>query len=91
MLESLDAAVVRRWSAAGLAALRDHQREINELNVFPVPDADTGTNLVLTVTAADGALAADPALDGLGAALRCLARGAVLGARGNSGAIIAQL
>ncbi|WP_344082197.1 DAK2 domain-containing protein [Luedemannella helvata] len=91
MLESLDAAVIRRWSAAGLAALRGHQRQIDQLNVFPVPDADTGTNLVLTVTAADAALADRPDLDGLGAALGCLARGAVIGARGNSGAIISQL
>ncbi len=60
MLESLDAAAVRRWCAAGLAALRRHQGEIDELNVYPVPDGDTGTNLVLTVDLGRQALAAEP-------------------------------
>ena len=91
VLESLDAPAIRRWSAAGLTALRRHQQEINELNVFPVPDSDTGTNLVLTLSAADAALAARPGIDGLGAALGCLAHGALLGARGNSGVILAQV
>ncbi|HEX6501274.1 MAG TPA: DAK2 domain-containing protein [Micromonosporaceae bacterium] len=118
MLDSLDAAAVRRWCAAGLEALRRHQREIDELNVYPVPDGDTGTNLVLTVTSAYRALldavdapdgdgevahAADgdgevaQAADGgsgdarLGRALRAMARGALLGARGNSGVIVSQI
>ncbi len=104
MLNSLDAAAVRRWCAAGLDALRRHQQEIDDLNVYPVPDGDTGTNLVLTFTSAAEALAAEPD-DGeqpdataaehevtrLGRALRCMARGALLGARGNSGVIVSQL
>ena len=49
VLDRLDAAAVRRWCAAGLDALRRHQVEIDQLNVYPVPDGDTGTNLVLTV------------------------------------------
>ena len=56
VLEILDAAAVRRWCASGLAALRRHQREIDDLNVYPVPDGDTGTNLVLTLASADEAL-----------------------------------
>ena len=52
VLDTLDAAAVRRWCAGGLAALRRHQGEIDELNVYPVPDGDTGTNLVLTLTSA---------------------------------------
>ena len=99
MLDSLDAAAVRRWCAAGLEALRRHQAEIDELNVFPVPDGDTGTNLVLTVSSAWQALAAEPEmLDPpeteivrLARILRCMARGALLGARGNSGVIVSQL
>ena len=99
MLDSLDAAAVRRWCAAGLEALRRHQVEIDQLNVFPVPDGDTGTNLVLTVTSAWQALAAEPeTLDPpeneiarLARILRCMARGALLGARGNSGVIVSQL
>ncbi|MBM0229737.1 hypothetical protein [Micromonospora sp. ATA51] len=50
MLDTLDAAAVRRWCASGLAAMRRHQGEIDDLNVYPVPDGDTGTNLVLTLT-----------------------------------------
>ncbi|KAB1912553.1 DAK2 domain-containing protein [Micromonospora sp. AMSO31t] len=97
MLDTLDAAAVRRWCASGLAALQRHQGEIDELNVYPVPDGDTGTNLVLTLTSAQQALAMD--LDTLpddghtphGHALRLMARGALLGARGNSGVILSQI
>lgn len=85
--DSVDAAAVRRWCAAGLAALRRHRAEIDALNVYPVPDGDTGTNLVLTmssaVEAATGVTAAE--------VVRGAARGALLGARGNSGIILAQL
>ncbi|MFD4205071.1 DAK2 domain-containing protein [Micromonospora tulbaghiae] len=97
MLETLDAAAVRRWCASGLTALRAHQGEIDELNVYPVPDGDTGTNLVLTLTSAQQALAMDLGTlpdDGHtphGHALRLMARGALLGARGNSGVILSQI
>ncbi|HEX8343843.1 MAG TPA: DAK2 domain-containing protein, partial [Actinoplanes sp.] len=102
MLDTLDAAAVRRWCGSGLAALRAHQHEIDELNVYPVPDGDTGTNLVLTLASAQQALAldlhtaggADPGEGGqtpLGHALRLMARGALLGARGNSGVIVSQI
>ncbi|TDC36746.1 DAK2 domain-containing protein [Micromonospora sp. KC213] len=97
MLDTLDATAVRRWCANGLAALRQHQGEIDELNVYPVPDGDTGTNMVLTLTSAQQALAMD--LETLpeagqtphGHALRLMARGALLGARGNSGVILSQI
>jgi DAK2 domain fusion protein YloV len=101
VLEILDAAAVRRWCAAGLDALRRHQREIDELNVYPVPDGDTGTNLVLTLTSAHQALESDREATAPGPApgpeapharaLRLMARGALLGARGNSGVIISQI
>jgi DAK2 domain fusion protein YloV len=99
VLDRLDATAVRRWCAAGLDALRRHQVEIDELNVYPVPDGDTGTNLVLTVASAWDALDAQPdagsAADGeiarLARVLRCMARGALLGARGNSGVIVSQI
>ncbi|NES14025.1 MULTISPECIES: DAK2 domain-containing protein [unclassified Micromonospora] len=97
MLDTLDAAAVRRWCASGLAALRRHQGEIDDLNVYPVPDGDTGTNLVLTLTSAHQALAMDLGTlpeDGHtphGHALRLMARGALLGARGNSGVILSQI
>jgi uncharacterized protein len=95
VLETLDAAAVRRWCGAGLRALRAHQREIDELNVYPVPDGDTGTNLVLTLTSAQEALEASEPVDitapAPGNALRRMARGALLGARGNSGVIVSQI
>ncbi|WP_089156968.1 DAK2 domain-containing protein [Micromonospora sp. NBS 11-29] len=97
MLDTLDAAAVRRWCANGLAALQRHQGEIDDLNVYPVPDGDTGTNLVLTLTSAQQALAMDLGTlphDGHtphGHALRLMARGALLGARGNSGVILSQI
>ncbi|GAA4676778.1 DAK2 domain-containing protein [Phytohabitans rumicis] len=97
MLDTFDAEAVRRWCAAGLASLRAHQHEIDELNVYPVPDGDTGTNLVLTVTSAQQAIALDldPGPEGAqtphGRVLRLMSRGALLGARGNSGVIVSQI
>ncbi|MEV0648377.1 DAK2 domain-containing protein [Phytomonospora sp. NPDC050363] len=88
-LTTIDAAGFHRWCAASLDVLRRHQRDIDELNVFPVPDGDTGTNMVATVTAGLHALEAGEVVD-LSEALRRFARGALLGARGNSGVIIAQ-
>jgi dihydroxyacetone kinase-like predicted kinase len=102
VLDSLDAAAVRRWCGGGLAALRAHQHEIDELNVYPVPDGDTGTNLVLTLTSAQQALDDSPeqpagtgepvpASAPPGRTMRLMARGALLGARGNSGVIVSQI
>ena len=94
MLETLDDAAVHRWCGGGLASLRAHQHEIDELNVYPVPDGDTGTNLVLTLASAQQALD-EPSDEStgspLGRAMRRMARGALLGARGNSGVIVSQI
>ncbi|GAA2671882.1 DAK2 domain-containing protein [Actinoplanes palleronii] len=94
MLETLDAAAVHRWCDGGLEALRAHQREIDDLNVYPVPDGDTGTNLVLTLTAAQeavvSALHEEPRTP-IGGLMSRMARGALLGARGNSGVIVSQI
>jgi DAK2 domain fusion protein YloV len=89
--ESGDGAVVRRWCAAGLDALRRHRSEIDALNVYPVPDGDTGTNLALTMSSAVSAVDAAPGSAGAAELLAVAARGALLGARGNSGIILAQL
>jgi uncharacterized protein len=51
MAAVLDAAALRHWARSGLDVLRAHQTEIDDLNVYPVPDSDTGTNLVLTMAA----------------------------------------
>lgn len=96
MLETLDGPAVRLWARAGLAALGRAREEIDALNVFPVPDADTGTNLFLTFESACEALDnldQDAETDARGAArtLSALATGALKGAHGNSGAILSQL
>lgn len=89
MLQVLDAAAVRRWCAAGRAALAVARTEIDDLNVYPVPDGDTGTNLLLTMESVESALRAAPA--DMAGTLEAMARGALLGARGNSGVILSQL
>ena len=89
--DTLDAAVIRGWAAAGAAALRRAQAEIDALNVYPVPDGDTGTNLYLTMRAVTDAVEEVPAEGGVTAMLEALSRGALMGARGNSGVILSQL
>ncbi|MDX6200247.1 MAG: fatty acid kinase [Actinomycetota bacterium] len=89
MLQVLDATAVRRWCAAGLEALTAARAEIDDLNVYPVPDGDTGTNLQLTMQAVTEAVHAAPA--GMGPTTQAMAHGALMGARGNSGVILSQL
>ncbi len=91
MLEALDARATRFWALATLSALGDARDEIDALNVFPVPDGDTGTNLYLTVEAACAAVQALPADADVRRIAEAFAHGALLGARGNSGIISAQL
>ncbi len=84
------------WASRGEVLLRAARHDIDALNVFPVPDGDTGTNLLLTWQAASEALAEAVALPaqseaGPAAASAAWSRGALLGARGNSGVIVAQL
>ena len=90
MMEVLDARVARRWAVSALAALGHAREEIDALNVFPVPDGDTGTNLYLTLEAACAAVLALPPEADLRTASAAFAHGALLGARGNSGIIAAQ-
>ena len=71
--------------------LRSHKEVINRLNVYPVPDGDTGTNMTLTVesvVAAFDSLEADPSMEDV---CQAMARGSLMGARGNSGVILSQL
>ncbi|OEJ33911.1 dihydroxyacetone kinase [Streptomyces subrutilus] len=104
-LDELDAEAVRTWSSLALAALGRAREDIDAINVYPVADADTGTNLYLTAESADRALdeafgkapgstpdvtdATPPT--SLAQAVRAYAYGALVGARGNSGTILAQL
>ncbi|MFE0045392.1 DAK2 domain-containing protein [Streptomyces albireticuli] len=94
------AEVVRTWCALALDALGRAREEIDAINVYPVADGDTGTNLYLTVESAaraveavfDGHATAGPASHPtLPDAARAMAHGALIGARGNSGTILAQL
>ncbi|MDQ4039210.1 MAG: DAK2 domain-containing protein [Actinomycetota bacterium] len=90
-LQVIDASTVRRWARRGCEALGEAAAEIDELNVFPVPDGDTGTNLYLTLQSAVDALDRSDQEAALVPTLDRLARGALLGARGNSGVIVSQL
>ncbi|MEJ7796235.1 MAG: DAK2 domain-containing protein [Nocardioides sp.] len=90
--------VVLRFVDIATDALAEAREEIDALNVFPVPDGDTGTNMYLTVSAARDsireAIGGDPHADPhaqLRTALAALGRGALLGARGSSGVILSQM
>ena len=89
-LQSLDVAALTDVMERFAEALREHRDELNSLNVFPVPDGDTGTNLLLTQEAVVRALASLPGagLPEVGAAVT---RASLMGARGNSGVILSQL
>ncbi|MFF5297935.1 DAK2 domain-containing protein [Streptomyces sp. NPDC013161] len=94
-----DALAVRTWCGLALRALGRAREEIDAINVYPVADGDTGTNLYLTMESAVAAVEA--VFDGHGTlaerkppladAARAMAHGALIGARGNSGTILAQL
>ncbi|MFD6416936.1 DAK2 domain-containing protein [Streptomyces sp. NPDC060194] len=98
MAQSLDALAVRTWCARALEALGKARQEIDAINVYPVADGDTGTNLYLTVESAaqavEAAFEAHPQGDPgptVSEAFGAMAHGALIGARGNSGTILAQL
>ncbi len=82
--------LVRQLVAGARASIEANRRRIDDLNVYPVPDGDTGTNLTLTVRAIDEALALDGPDDRAGLA-REVSRAALMGARGNSGVILSQI
>ncbi|MBW4716636.1 DAK2 domain-containing protein [Saccharothrix obliqua] len=89
-MQALDAVAVRRWADACVRSLDANRDDIDRINVFPVPDGDTGTNLSQTMRSAQDSLLRTPA-DSAGQALAALARGALAGARGNSGVILSQV
>ncbi|MEU6374696.1 DAK2 domain-containing protein [Streptomyces sp. NPDC046909] len=91
-----DALAVRTWCGLALKALGRAREEIDAINVYPVADGDTGTNLYLTMESAVAAVEAvfaayDEDRPALADAARAMAHGALIGARGNSGTILAQL
>lgn len=86
----VDGQVLKQLIEAGLTWLRTNQQIVNSLNVFPVPDGDTGTNMVLTMQAACDEIAGSPERN-VGKMAHSIAHGALMGARGNSGVILSQL
>jgi DAK2 domain fusion protein YloV len=86
----VDGQVFKSLIEASLTWLRTNHQSVNVLNVFPVPDGDTGTNMVLTMQAAYDEIAAS-AEHNLGKLTHQVAHGALMGARGNSGVILSQL
>ncbi|MBQ8949735.1 MAG: DAK2 domain-containing protein [Eubacterium sp.] len=89
-LTSVNAELIRDAFIAGAHNLSNHKEYINELNVFPVPDGDTGTNMTLTIMSAASEIEAitTPSVDLLS---KAISGGSLRGARGNSGVILSQL
>lgn len=86
----LDGQALRLLIEAGLTWLKVNQQVVNALNVFPVPDGDTGINMVLTLQAAFDEIK-DSQEKNFGKVAHAIAHGALMGARGNSGVILSQL
>ena len=87
-MKELDGIIYKKMLENGLALLANDENRINALNVFPVPDGDTGTNMRLTL---EGGIDNTPDTNILSLASKGLSRGMLLGARGNSGVILSQL
>lgn len=87
----LDASGLRDWAHTAVGDLIAHTDEINRLNVFPVADADTGTNMLFTMRAAWAQADASTGMGDVAGVAAALADGALHGARGNSGVILSQI
>ena len=85
---TLDGILWADMVAAGAANLHAHMEEVNDLNVFPIPDGDTGENMMLTMQG--GTRAAKNVTADLGATSAMISDGMLLGARGNSGVILSS-
>ncbi len=86
----IDGQSLKRLIDAGLTWLRTNKETVNALNVFPVPDGDTGTNMTLTLQAAWNEVK-DSGARNLGEMAAAISKGALMGARGNSGVITSQI
>ena len=87
----LDATALRDWAHTAVGDLISHTDEINRLNVFPVADADTGTNMLFTMRSAWAQADTQCHSDDVAQVAVALAAGALRGARGNSGVILSQI
>ncbi len=90
-LLTVDAALLRKMFLAGAKNLESKKEIINELNVFPVPDGDTGTNMTLTILSAVKEVQAAQDQSSMKALSKAMSSGSLKGARGNSGVILSQL
>lgn len=89
-INEVDGQDLKRLTEAGLTWLKTNQQMVNALNVFPVPDGDTGTNMVLTMQSAFEEIVDLPEKNA-GRMAQAIAHGALMGARGNSGVILSQI
>ena len=89
-IEKIDAGMIQKMFLAGAKALEAKKEYINELNVFPVPDGDTGTNMTMTIMSAakEVSLLENPTMQELS---KAISSGSLRGARGNSGVILSQI
>ena len=90
-MNTVDAQMLRRMFLTGAKNLELKKEWINQLNVFPVPDGDTGTNMTLTILSAAGEVNALPESAGIDELAKAISGGSLRGARGNSGVILSQL
>ncbi len=90
VINTIDAAMLRKMFLSGAKSIESQKEYINELNVFPVPDGDTGTNMTLTIMSAAREVSQmeNPTMEGLS---KAISGGSLRGARGNSGVILSQL
>lgn len=89
-IKTIDASMLQKAFLAGAYNIESKKEYINQLNVFPVPDGDTGTNMTLTIMSAANEVASidEPTMDNLA---KAISSGSLRGARGNSGVILSQL
>ncbi len=87
--KTIDAEMLAKMFLAGAQNIEAKKEYINELNVFPVPDGDTGTNMTMTIMSAAKEVTALE--DGYEALAKAISSGSLRGARGNSGVILSQL
>src|SRR5512146_1712137 len=87
---TMDGQCLKQLVEAGMVWLKTNQQTVNALNVFPVPDGDTGTNMVLTMQAAYAEIT-NSGEKNIGKMAHSIAQGALMGARGNSGVILSQI
>src|ERR671925_1514602 len=88
--ERVDGQLFKQALLGSLSWLTANQEEVNRLNVFPVPDGDTGTNMLLTLQSAVEDIRESPATE-VSKIARIAAHGSLMGARGNSGVILSQI